>query len=357
MMATEKRDFTKTSPRDLLAEIRALRRAFNKDIYNAAKVIPEREVRYLVDMYYTAQQMRIAVEGKLRSIDEKPNEMLVLFLDMFEEVEKDIQAALDVYTHNSAVGNSFRRVKGIGPVLTAAWLAHVNVHIAGNCSKVLSFGGYNPNMVWGKGEKRPYNADLKLVFNKMGRAFVFLSNRNSYFGQRYKENKKLVEKRNEAGMFAERCAELLRTRNYRTDTNAYKCYKEGKYPPAHVSASARLKTVALCVGVLHREHFRVVFGDYPVDPYLVAFPDATPNKYGDNPVSTLIGQTRHHNIIDIEDVIKWEATAPKSTKITATEAEDANISDNPNVHRLGLDPDEVKARKEEGDNTLEDDVE
>jgi hypothetical protein len=353
MTPIQDKDYSKATTKEILAEIRALRRAFNRDIREAAKVIPEREVRYLVGMYYTAQQMRIAVEGKLRALDEEPNAMLGLFLEMFEETEKDIQAALDVYTANNAIGASFRRVKGVGPVLTAAWLAHVNVHIARNCSKVLAFGGYNPNMKWEKGQKRPYNADLKLVFNKMGRAFVFLSNRNSYFGQRYKENKALVEKRNDAGMFADRCAELLRTRNYRKETNAYKCYSVGKYPPAHVSASARLKTVALCVGVLHREHYRVVFGEYPVDPFLVAFPDATPNKYGDNPKSALLP---HHNLIDIEDVIKWEATAPKSTKIAATEAEDANVSDNPNIARMGLDPDEVKARKEDGDTSLDDDI-
>lgn len=324
-------DLKKASPKEILTEIRALRRAFNKDIRDAAKIIPEREVRYLVDMYYTAQQMRIAVESKLRSIGEEPNMMLGLFLDMFEEVEKDIQAALDVYTHNNPVGASFRRVKGIGPVLTAGWLAHVNVHIADNCSKVLSFGGYNPNMVWGKGEKRPYNADLKLIFNKLGRAFVFLSNRNSFFGQKYKENKKLIEQRNADGKFADRCAELLRTRKYRTDTNAFKCYSEGKYPPAHVSASARLKTVALCVGVLHREHFRVIHGAYPVNPFLVAFPDATPNKYNDDPSTKLL--PAHHNLIDIEDVVRWEASAPKSTKIAETEAEDANISDDPDLFK------------------------
>lgn len=315
-------DINTATPQELLKEIRALRKAFNKDIAGAAKTIPEREVRYLVGMYYTAQQMRIAIAGKLRSIGEKPNAMLTIFLDMFEEVERDIQAALDVYTDNSEIGRSFRRIKGIGPVLTAAWLAHVNVHIAGNCAKVLSFGGYNPNMVWEKGQKRPYNADLKLVFSKMGRAFVFLSNRASFFGQKYKENKKIVERRNNAGLFADRCTELLRTRNYRTDTNAYKCYKEGKYPPAHVSASARLKTVALCVGVLHREHFRLVHGTYPPDPYLVAFPDTTPNKYGDSAASVI----HNHNLIDIEDVVKWEASAPRG-KFDASAELDANISD------------------------------
>lgn len=314
-------DTNTATPQELIKEIRALRRAFNKDFKDAAKVIPKRQVKYLVDMYYTAQQMRIAVEGKLRSLEEVPNAVLTIFLDMFEEVEKDLQSALDVYTANSDVGASFRRIKGIGPVLTAGWMAHVNVHIAVNAAKVMRFGGYDPTVKWEKGQKRPYNADLKLVLSKMGRAFVFLSNRNSFFGQKYKENKKLIEKRNEAGMFAERCAELLRTRKYKEETNAFKCYSVGKYPPAHISASARLKTVALCVGVLHREHFRCVHGAYPADPFLVAFPDATPNRYGDDPKSKI----HHHNLIDIEDVVRWEASAPKMTP--KEEAEDANISD------------------------------
>src|SRR4030095_2974554 len=230
-------DKNTATPAELIKEIRTLRRAFNKDFKESAKVIPTRQVKYLVGMYYTAQKMRIAVESKLRSLDEVPNAVLVTFLDMFEEVEKDLQSALDVYTANSEVGASFRRIKGVGPVLTAGWLAHVNVHIATNAAKIMSFGGYNPNMVWNKGEKRPYNADFKLVLSKMGRAFVFLSNRNSFFGQKYNENKKLIQKRNEAGLFAERCAHLLKTRNYKKETSAYRHCSQGLYPPAHVNAS------------------------------------------------------------------------------------------------------------------------
>lgn len=296
---------------DMLKQIKRLRRAVNKDFASAAKRMPEKEVKYLVSMYYTCQNMRIAVAGRLRMLGEESNELLGIFLGQFEEVEKDIQAALDVYTDNNSIGNRFRQVKGIGPVLTAGWLAHVNVHIAGNCAKVLSFGGYNPNMVWGKGQKRPYNAEFKLVLSKMGRAFVFLSNRNSFFGQKYKEYKRVIEAKNERGEFAERCAEILATKNYKKTTKAYQAYTKGQYPKAHIIASARLKATSLCVGILHREHYLQVMGANPVNPYAVAFPD----RVGLSP----------HNLIDLDEVLRWEATA-QLAKGTELVNED-NISD------------------------------
>lgn len=321
---------TKTATtKEILQEIRALRKAFNKDISSAAKIIPEREVRYLVDMYYTAQNMRVGVEGKLRSIGEEPNAMLVIFLDMFAEVEKDIQAALDAYTYNSDIGRKFREIKGIGPVLTAGWLAHVSVHKADMPSKVLSFGGYNPNMKWEKGQKRPYNAGLKLIFTKMGRAFVFLSNRNSFFGQKYKDYAAMITAKNDRGEFADRCAELLATRNYKKTTIAYQHYVKGRYPKAHINASARMKTVALCVAILHREHYRQVFDKFPPLPYGVLMQNDE-NGSPIAPRADMSAPVGHHNLIDIEDVLLWEKTALPLTKKQKEEAiEDDNLSDAP----------------------------
>lgn len=297
---------------DTLKQIKMLRRAVNKDFTKAAKRMPEREVKYLVSMYYTCQEMRIAVAARLRMLGEESNELLGIFLNQFEEVEKDIQAALDVYTDNNGIGNRFRQVRGIGPVLTAGWLAHVNVHIAHNCAKVLSFGGYNPNMVWEKGQKRPYNAEFKLVLSKMGRAFVFLSNRNSFFGQKYKDYKTLIEGKNERGEFAERCKEILAKKRYKETTLAYQAYIKGRYPKAHIVASARLKATALCVGILHREHYFQTMGRFPVSPYAVAFPE----RVGSN----------GHNLIDLDEVLAWEKSAAASFGRPDVHS-DENISD------------------------------
>lgn len=306
---------------ELIKEIRACRRALNRDFKDAAIKIPTQEIRYLVDLYYTAQEMRVAVEGKLRSIANEPNKLMTIFLDMFAEVEKDIQAALDAYTYNDPVGRKFREIRGIGPVLTAGWLAHVNVHIANTPSKVLSFGGYNPKMVWLKGQKRPYNADLKLIFSKMGRTFVFMSNRGSFFGQKYKENKAAIQAKSDAGGFAERCATLLSTRNYRDGTAAKAAYKEGKYPPAHINASARLKTVALCVSIMHREHYFQVMGKYPPLPYGVLMS----NDENGNAIAPTLDATTpmgHHNIIDMEEVLTWERTFTGKVEATDTDVSD-----------------------------------
>ena len=115
------------------------------------------------------------------------------------------------------------------------------------------------------------NARLKVICWKAGESFVKFHNQEAcFYGKVWRKQKDIYEARNAAGDYAERSAQILATRNYRKDTEAYKAYVVGKFPPAHIHAMARRYAVKLFLSHLHGEMHRRILGTEPPLPYPVA---------------------------------------------------------------------------------------
>ena len=182
------------------------------DLQEAARRLTQSEARYLVDMYYTIQEWRIRMAAQIRAATEQgePNVLLEWCLASAERLEGEIKKALDKYSANSLIGEWLRSVKGIGPVLAAGLLAHIDIHKAPTVGHIWSFAGLNPEQAWKKGEKRPWNAALKTLCWKVGESFVKVSgNQDAIYGRIYAERKALETERNEAGTFADQAARKL----------------------------------------------------------------------------------------------------------------------------------------------------
>ena len=141
------------------------------------------EVRLLVSSYYAAQEMRkrldmqvrhMGAKGDLRA-DEEGHAALPPFLstvgDSWSEIEVAMRGALEKYAKSSKVGCWALSQLGVGPVITAGLLAHLDIERAPSAGHFWSFAGLNPNMKWEKGQKRPYNAELKQITYHLGECF------------------------------------------------------------------------------------------------------------------------------------------------------------------------------------------
>lgn len=171
-----------------------------KDLRDATATLDVRQARYLVDTYYMMQEHRIALAGQRRSMvaDEEPHEAVQFFLRQMATVEKQVASVLDAWTATQQLGLWARGQKGIGPVLAAGLLAHIDVAKAPTAGHVWNFAGLNPDVTWGKGEKRPWNADLKVICWKIGQSFMKVSGRDdAFYGQLYKQRKQYEINRNE----------------------------------------------------------------------------------------------------------------------------------------------------------------
>lgn len=249
-------------------------RKLTKDEKAAAKITNRNEARFLVDAYYAMQHNRIRADGQVRAMskDGDPHAVVQWLADMNRTLEDQIRIALDAYSGSHRAGQWMRAQKGIGPVIAAGFLAHLDITKAQTAGAFWSFAGLDPRAVWSKGEKRPWNADLKLLCWKLGESFVKVSGaEDAFYGRIYKERKALEIANNDAGLYAEQARAKLEKFKIGKDTDAYAAYAQGKLPPAHLHARAKRYAVKLFLAHLHHVMWVEQYGTEPPLPYAIAF--------------------------------------------------------------------------------------
>lgn len=285
----------------------------SRDIKQAAITLSDDEARFLVDAYYMMQEDRKRSSNQLRSLDaaNEPNAILGWFAKQSSTMEQQVQRALDAYTAVHPMGAWMRQIVGIGPVISAGMLAHIDmepwrcahtkepdtargeinpfydpkatacninephgdechrepIHSVGH---IWRFAGLDPTRKWEKGQKRPWNATLKTLCWKAGQSFMKFSGRDDcYYGIVYRQRKDYEIARNERGENAAAAAEALPRVSRSTD--AYKSLSIGKLPPAQIDARARRYAVKLFLSHLHHEWHKLKFGTEPPLPYPIAY--------------------------------------------------------------------------------------
>jgi len=245
----------------------------DKDLKRAATSLSPGEARYMVDAYYGIQGYRIRFGNQIRATTEagEPHDLLRWMYTNAEGLEKNIQKALDAYSRSQHIGIWMRSIPGIGPVIASGFLAHVNIEKAPYAGNLLSYAGLNPEVHWEKGEKRPWNADLKkLAVFLLGESFIKVqAHRRDIYGKIYARRKKMEQEANELGMFAEDAKAALEAKRYRADTVARQYYEQGKLPPAHIHARARRYAVKIFLTHLHTVWYEHHYGKEAPAPYVI----------------------------------------------------------------------------------------
>ncbi len=255
-----------------------------KDLKDAAVTLSDTEARFLVDAYYIMQDQRIRTDGQIRSMGEEPHVVLGWFTTQSRGLENQVRRALDAYSDSDPVGRWMRGIVGIGPVIAAGLLAHIDIHKAPTVGHIWRFAGLDPTSTWEKGQKRPYNAALKVLCWKAGESFIKTQGHpEAVYGPLYAERKAMEIERNERGDFADQAAAILEKKKIGKTTDAFKAYSAGKLPPAHIHARARRFAVKLFLSHLHEVWFEHEFGREPPIPYIIAHGDhghriPVPNK-------------------------------------------------------------------------------
>ena len=256
----------------IVADLEPIQR-LTRDVRQALHTLSPQEARYLVDTYYQLQEYRIAAASQVREMSKtgEPADVLAWLFDQMETLENQIKSALDKWTDSEPMGMWAKSVYGIGPVIAAGLLAHIDITKAPTVGHIWRFAGLDPTTKWNKKEKRPWNADLKVLTWKVGQSFMKFSLRDEcFYGHVYRERKALEIARNEAGQFAEQAARILTERRIGTETDAFKHYSGGKLPPAHIDARARRYAVKLFLSHYHHRAYEAHYGTPPPLPYPIA---------------------------------------------------------------------------------------
>lgn len=245
----------------------------SRDIANAAKLLSPAEARFFVDTYLAMQRNRIRSDNRTRTLEKggEPHEAMEWLSTQEGRLEAQMKRALQKYAEAQPLGEWAMGVHGIGPVIAAGLLSHIDMQKAPTAGHIWRFAGMDPTVKWGKGEKRPWNATLKVLCYYAGESFVkFHGREESYYGHVYAERKAYEERKNEAGDYADQAAASLAAKKYDKTTDAYKAYIEGKLPKARIHARAKRYAVKLFLAHYHEQGCRLVLGTEPPMPYPIA---------------------------------------------------------------------------------------
>jgi|SRR5579859_3896519 len=242
-----------------------------RDLRNAARTLSSDEARFLVDAYYAMQRDRIRAAHQERTLAEgsEPHDTMQWLLVQRETLEKQVARALDVYSNAHPAGEWARSICGIGPIIAAGLLAHIDITKAPSVGHIWRFAGLDPTVKWEKGQKRPWNGALKRLCWLIGESFTKVSsNENDTYGKIYKARKELETQRNEAGHYADQAKAALAAKKFGADTQARKHYEAGRLPPARIHLRAQRYAVKLFLAHFHHVYYEIHFGKAPPMPYI-----------------------------------------------------------------------------------------
>lgn len=279
-----------------------------KDLRLAAKTLTPLEARYLVDSYYQIQENRKASGNQVIALAkaEEPHSVLSWFADQNATLENQIRAALDKWAGDQEVGRWAMSIVGIGPVITAGFLANLDITKAPSVGHFWRFCGLDPTSKWEKGCKRPWNASMKRLAWLAGESFVKVSNNeNDVYGKYFKTRKVYEVANNDAGKYSEQAAAIGLVRKFKDGVDT-KLWYTGQLPagataqvleipdlagrskkikqlaeecggkgqpmlaPAHIHARSKRYAVKLFLAHLHHVMYKHHFKVDPPLPYPIA---------------------------------------------------------------------------------------
>jgi Transposase IS116/IS110/IS902 family len=247
-------------------------RRLTRDLKKAAATLSAAEARYLVDAYYILQRDRIRAANQVRALTEtsEPHDVIMWLADNAEILESNVKRALGAYSQASLVGEWAESIVGIGPVISAGLLAHIDITKAPSVGHIWRFAGLDPTVKWEKKTKRPWNAALKRLCWLTGESFVKVSgHEDDVYGKLYLYRKAIEEKKNAAGDFAAQAAAALVEKKWKDDTLAKAAYDAGRLPQARIHLRAKRWAVKIFLAHWHAVAYRAHFNQDAPKPYVL----------------------------------------------------------------------------------------
>jgi len=328
-LMTEEPD-TDEAQLDMMDWVGSLMKKLNKDVSIIDPNMTTDEVRMLVDIYYQLQGDRKATANRKRSadqgVDDQPPIVIQWLVTQYGMLEKYIKNQLGKYAETNPTGQWAMSIPGIGPVVAAGLIAHIDMAKAKTPGHIWSFAGLDPRTKWygdndakallkeleikkadyescakigahikrspdflwnftcnGKSgprkpsmthllsavKARPWCTPFKTLCWKIGESFVKVKNKpDDLYGKLYDKRKAVEHEKNAAGAYAEQAARILES----TPSHAQAAiYKEGRLPDGHIHSRAKRWVVKIFlshyweVAYYHQHGVKA-----PFEPYTIA---------------------------------------------------------------------------------------
>jgi len=247
----------------------------SRDVRSMTADLNSNAARLIVDAYYTLQENRMAFAAQAKELEKQdsPHELLQFMSYNLHLMEKSLKHPLQHFAESTTVGQWALSQYGIGPILTAGLAAHIDITKASTAGSVWRYAGLDPTQKWEKGQKRPYNAELKTLCWKIGQSFMKFSGKEEcFYGHLYKEDKARRTSKNEAGDYADFAQEILDTKSFKPNQTRDKL-ESGVLSDAQIDAQARRFAVKIFLSHYHAVAYQAHHGQPAPVPYIIAHGD------------------------------------------------------------------------------------
>ena len=242
----------------------------SRDLRDAARALSPKQQRLLVNLYYQIQDTRKTTADQLRAAQEEPNGWIAFLTTYMQRMEKLAAGGLDIASQQQAVSRWAKSIVGIGPVLAAGLAAYIDITKTPTVSALWSLAGLNPTAVWAKGEKRPWNAQLKVLCWKIGDSFCkFHNHEGCVYGHLYAARKQLEVERDAAGRFGGQAEKTLAQRAIK-DKATRAIYEAGHLPAGRLELRARRVAVKMFLSHYWQVAYWEQYHELPRGPYIHA---------------------------------------------------------------------------------------
>lgn len=246
-----------------------------KDVRALAVKFDRNSVRELVSIYYRIQDDRIALAAQARELLKtgSPHELVEYLSAQLGYMEISLKKPLENFAQSYEVGRWALSQYGIGPIITAGLISHIDITKAPTAGSIWRYAGIDPTAKWKKGEKRPWNAELKTLTWKIGQSFMKFSNKDQcFYGKLYRQDKERRMQLNESGAYAERSKDILASKNWRKNKSS-DTLREGMLPAAQIDAQARRFAAKIFLSHFHAVWFETHYNKKAPTPYTIAHLD------------------------------------------------------------------------------------
>lgn len=243
-----------------------------RDVRSMSADMDSNSARLVVDAYYTLQENRIAFSAQARELEKEnsPHELVAFMAHNLQIMEKALKYPLERFAASTVAGEWALKQYGIGPVLAAGLAAHINIAKAPTAGSIWRYAGLDPTQTWEKGQKRPFNAELKTLCWKIGQSFMKFSGKDQcFYGHLYKQDKARRIAKNEAGEYAEFAKSILEKKNFKANQTRAKL-ESGVLSDAQIDAQARRFAVKIFLSHYHAVAYQDHHGEPAPRPYIIA---------------------------------------------------------------------------------------
>ena len=236
-----------------------------------AATMPAEEARWITDAYYQMQNQRLRTGAQMRSAEKRGAAYrLTAQLNLRAKTTENLyRSLLHAFAKENAVGEWALSIMGIGPVIAAGLLAHIDIKRAPSVANIWRYAGLDPTVPRPKkGVLRRHNAKLKNLAWLTGESFVRTKSREgAYYGKLYDERKVYETAKNARLEYAEQ-AKIL-AQSVGEDTKAYAANSKGMLSDGHIHERCKRWAVKIFLCHWHHVAHEVTYKVPPAKPFIL----------------------------------------------------------------------------------------